>query len=92
MAYVREVTETDLYNCMCLFFQFDSICVVSELFYLVSLLSKQFRAFKAGILLLHVFSLYVTLTRVRVTHFSHSRHWVTSSTALPTDLSEEVSK
>ena len=30
MTYVREVIETDFYNCMCLYFQFDSICVFSE--------------------------------------------------------------
>ena len=46
---------TDLYSCMCLYFQFDSICLFSELFELVSLLSKQFYAFKTYILLLHVF-------------------------------------
>ena len=63
MTYVREVTETDFYNCMCLYFQFDLICVFSELLELVSRLSKQFHAFKAYILLLHVFSLLVTLTR-----------------------------
>ena len=72
MTYVREVTETDLYNSMCLYFQFDSIWLFSEMFELVSLLSKQFHAFKAYILLLHVFSLRVTLTPVRVTHFTYS--------------------
>ena len=30
MTYVREVTKTDFCNCMCLYFQFDSICVFSE--------------------------------------------------------------
>ena len=30
MTYVREVTETDFYNCMCLNFQFDPICVFSD--------------------------------------------------------------
>ena len=30
MTYVREVTETDFYDCMCLCFQFNSICVFSE--------------------------------------------------------------
>ena len=30
MTYVREVTETDFYNCMCLHFQFDPICGFSE--------------------------------------------------------------
>ena len=29
MTYVREVTETDFHSCMCLYFQFDSICVFS---------------------------------------------------------------
>ena len=32
MTYVREVTETDFYQCMCLYFQFDPICVFSEIF------------------------------------------------------------
>ena len=36
------------------------------LFELLSLLFKQFNAFKAYILLLHMFSQFVTLTRVRV--------------------------
>ena len=31
MTYVREVTETDLYNCMCLYFQFDPVWAFSEL-------------------------------------------------------------
>ena len=57
MWYVREVTETDLYNYMCLYFHFDSICVLSELFELVSLLSQQFHAFKAYILLQNVVSI-----------------------------------
>ena len=30
MKFVREVTETDFYDCMYLYFQFDSICVFSE--------------------------------------------------------------
>ena len=55
MTYVREITETNFYNCMCLYFQFDSICVFSE-YELEKLLFKQFNAFKAYILLLHVFS------------------------------------
>ena len=59
---------------MCLYFQFDSICVFSELFEPVGLLSKQSHAFRAYILLPHVFSLHVTLTQLRVTHFTHSRH------------------
>ena len=33
MTYVGEVTETDFYNCMCFYFQFDSICVFSEFFF-----------------------------------------------------------
>ena len=47
---VREVTETDLYNCMCLYFLFVSICVFSE-FELVSILSKKFNAFKDTLLI-----------------------------------------
>ena len=43
------------------------------LFELLSLLFKQLNAYKAYILLLHMFSQFVTLTRVRVTHFTHSR-------------------
>ena len=31
MTCVREVTETDFYSCMCLYFQFGSICVFSEI-------------------------------------------------------------
>ena len=30
MTYVREVTLTDFYNCMCKYFQFYSSCVFSE--------------------------------------------------------------
>ena len=30
MTYVREETKTDFYNCMCLYFQSDSICACSE--------------------------------------------------------------
>ena len=30
MTYEREVSETDFYHCMCLYFQFDPICVFSE--------------------------------------------------------------
>ena len=26
MTYVREVTETDFYDCMCSYYQFDSLC------------------------------------------------------------------
>ena len=66
MTYVREVTETDFCKCVCLYFQFDSSCIFFELFDLVNFLSKQFRAFKTYILLLHVYSLGVTLTCVRV--------------------------
>ena len=59
ISYVREVTKTDFYNRMtlCLYFQFDSICYFLRFFFeLVSLFSKQFNAFKAYILLPHVFS------------------------------------
>ena len=67
-------TSKKYISSMYLYFQFDSICVFSELFELVSALTKQFYAFQAYILLLHVSSLRVTLTRVRmrVTHFTHS--------------------
>ena len=30
MTYVWGVTEADFNNCMCLYFQFDSICIFSE--------------------------------------------------------------
>ena len=30
MIYVREVSKTDFYNCMCFYLQFDWICVFSE--------------------------------------------------------------
>ena len=53
MTYVREVTETDFYNCMCLYFQFDSICIYSE-FLITNMSFKQYNSFKAYILLLHV--------------------------------------
>ena len=55
MTYVRQVTETDFYNGMCLYFQFGSICILLSLFELVILLSTPFNAFKVYILLLHVF-------------------------------------
>ena len=42
-----------------------------SLFELVNLLYKPSNAFKAYILLLHVFAQSVTLTRVQVTHFTH---------------------
>ena len=42
------------------------------LFELLCLLFKQSNAFKAYILLPHMFSQFVTLTRVRVTYFAHS--------------------
>ena len=32
MTCLREVTETDFYYCMCLYFQFDPICVFFSLF------------------------------------------------------------
>ena len=52
------------------------------LFELLSLLFKLFNAFKAHILLLHMFSQFVTLTRVRVTHFTHSLIAVPGFTAV----------
>ena len=63
MTYVREVTETDFYNCMCLYFQFDSICVFSKFVELVNLLSWQFIVFKAGI--------YFAATSIFLTSYSN---------------------
>ena len=40
--YVREVTETDFYNSMCSYFQFDSICVCFGCFELESIISKYY--------------------------------------------------
>ena len=54
MTYAREVPETDLYNCVCLYFQFDSIRIFLGWFELVSLISKYFIYFAAT---------YVFLTR-----------------------------
>ena len=56
LTYVKEVTETDFFNCMCLYFQFKPTAHFLSLFELVSLLSKQFNAFKAYILMLNVFT------------------------------------
>ena len=53
MTYVREVTEIDFYNCMCLCFSLIQSAYFLSLFGLVSLLSKQLSIY---ILLLHVFS------------------------------------
>ena len=69
MTYVREVTQTDVFVYISSLSQFAYFL---GLFQLVSPLSKQFNAFNAYILLLHVFSLGVTLTRMRVTHFTHT--------------------
>ena len=72
MTYVREVTQTDVFVYISSLSQFAYFL---GLFQLVSPLSKQFSAFNAYILLLHVFSKRVALTRVRVrvTHFTHTR-------------------
>ena len=51
MTYVREVSETDFYNCVYISSLIHSAYFLS-LFELVRLLSKQFIAFKAYILLL----------------------------------------
>ena len=51
VTYVREVTEIDFCNCMCLYFQY-----FLSSFELVSLFSKRLNAFNAHILLLQVFS------------------------------------
>ena len=56
VTYVREVTESDFYNFM--FFYISSLIQFAYflcLFELVSILYKQFSAFKAYILLLHMF-------------------------------------
>ena len=52
MTYVKEVTETDLYNCMCLCFQFDSICVFSKFVWTSSEHTKYVR-FTASVLVLY---------------------------------------
>ena len=75
MTYVREVTKiASLTVCVYISSLIQSAYFLS-LFELVNLLSKQFNAFNTYILLLHVFSQRVTLTRmrVRVTHLTHSR-------------------
>ena len=56
MTHVRQVTETDFYDwCVYISSLIQSAYFLS-LFELVSLLSQQCNAFKAYILLLHVFS------------------------------------
>ena len=64
MTYVREVTKL---TCIVVCVYISSLIQFAyflSLFELVNLLSKQFNAFKAQILLLHVFAQRVTLTRV----------------------------
>ena len=71
MTYVREVTKlTCIVVCVCIS-SLTQFAYVLSLFELVNLLSKQFNAFKAQTLLLHVFAQHVTLMRVWVTHFTH---------------------
>ena len=70
MTYVREVTKL---FCMVVCVYISSLTQFAyflKLFGLVNLLSKPSNAFKAQILLLHVFAQRVTLTPVRVTHFT----------------------
>ena len=69
MTYVREVSVTDFYNCMWLYFQFDSFCVFSE-FKPVSLISKYSNAFKAHILLLHIFLTHYSNAGAAALHIS----------------------
>ena len=74
MTYVREVTKlTCIVVCVYISSLTQSAYFLS-LFELVSLLSKPSNAFKAYILLLHVFAQRVTFSRVwvQVTHFTHS--------------------
>ena len=63
MTYVREVTQTDVFVYIS---SLSQSAYFLGLFQLVSPLSKQFNVFNAYILLLHVFSKRVMLTRVRV--------------------------
>ena len=55
MTYVREVTETDFFNLCVYISSLIQSAYFLSLYELVSLLSKQFNAFKAYILLVHVF-------------------------------------
>ena len=57
MTYVREITETDFYNYVFIFSNLIQSAYFLSLFELVNLLSRQFYAFNAYILLLHVFPL-----------------------------------
>ena len=71
MTYVREVTKlTSIVVCVYIS-SLTQFAYFLSLFELVNLLSKPSNAFKAKILLLHVFAQHVTLTGVRVTHFTH---------------------
>ena len=72
MTYVREVTKLTCIVVCVYIIQFDSIFVFLSLCELVNLLYKPSNAFKASILLLHVFAQRVTLTRVWITHFTLS--------------------
>ena len=56
MTYVREVTETTFYKLTVYISSLIQSAYFLSLFELVKLLSKQFNASKAYILLLHVFS------------------------------------
>ena len=47
MTYVREVTETDFYNCMCLHFQFDTFCIFSE-FICIHAISSELKSVRLG--------------------------------------------
>ena len=72
MIYVRDVTKSTCITVCVYISSLTQFAYFLSLFELVSLLSKLFNAFKAKILLLHVFSIRDTRTRVRVPHFTHS--------------------
>ena len=72
MTYVREVTKLPFMFVCAYISSLTQFAYFLSLFEPVSLLSKPPNAFKALILLLHVFARRVTLTRMRVTHFTHS--------------------
>ena len=71
MTYVREVTKLTCIVVCVYISSLTQFVYFLSLFELVNLLYKPYNAFKAYILLLHVFAQRVTLTRVRVTHFTH---------------------
>ena len=71
MTYVREVTKLTCIVVCVYISSSTQYAYFLSLFELVNLLSKPANAFKAYILLLHVFAQRITLTRLQVTHFTH---------------------